>query len=58
MIDYKREIIKPVEIGFMDPNVIHEVNIRKKPQVVKGVMIEAFKRQQNKKEIFLPYNFR
>lgn len=58
MIDYKREIIKPVEIGFMDPNVIHEVSIRKKPQVVKGVMIEAFKRHQDKKEIFLPYNFR
>lgn len=57
MLDYKREIITPEEIGFIDPNVVHEVNILEKPDEVKETMLAAFKRHRDKKEILLPYNF-
>ena len=58
MLDYKRERITPEDIGFIDPNIVHEVNIQKKPEEVKQALLRCFKRHRNKKEILLPYNFK
>ena len=52
MLDYKRERITPEDIGFIDPNVVHEVNIQKKPEEVKQALLRCFKRYHNKKKYF------
>ena len=45
------------EVGFIDPDKVHEVNIQDKPEKVKETLLRCFKRHRNKKEILLPYNF-
>ena len=58
MLDYKRERITPEDVGFIDPDKVHEVNILKRPEEVKETLLRCFKRHRNKKEILLPYNFK
>ena len=56
MLDCKREGIS--DIGFIDPDKVHEVNIQDKPKEVKETLLRCFKGQRNKKEILFPYNFK
>ena len=57
MLDYKRVGLVS-DVGFLDPDKVYEVNIEDKPEEVKETLLSCFKRQRNKKEILLPYNFK
>ena len=51
MLDYKRERITPEDVGFIDPDKVHEVNILERPEEVKETLLRCFKRHRNKKGI-------
>ena len=58
MLDYKRAGGVNSDVGFIDPDKVHEVNILERPEEVKETLLRCFKRHRNKKEILLPYNFK
>ena len=45
------------DIGFVDPNRVHEVVVQDNPQDTENVLLRALLRQQNRREILFPYNF-
>ena len=58
MLECKRDEI--TDIGFIDPDKIHEVTIEN-PLYNKDtpkILLRFLKRQRDKKEILFPYNFK
>src|SRR3954469_3108782 len=47
----------PFDIGFVDPNRVHEEVVRTKPGQTEDYLLKSLLRQQAKREILLPYNF-
>lgn len=47
----------PFDIGFVDPNRVHEEVVRDKPGQTEDYLLKSLLRQQTKREILLPYNF-
>ena len=47
----------PFDIGFVDPNRVHEEVVRTKPGQIEDLLLRSLLRQQTKREILLPYNF-
>ena len=45
------------DIGFVDPNRVHEEVVRTKPGQTEYYLLRSLLRQQTKMEILLPYNF-
>jgi hypothetical protein len=45
------------DIGFVDPNRAREVVVQRNPKDIENVLLRALLRQQNRREILLPYNF-
>ena len=46
------------DIGFIDPNVNHELTVQVKPQDVEENLLRALMKQHKKDEILFPYNFK
>ena len=46
------------DIGFIDPDKIHEVTVEQYAQDTEDVLLTFLKRQSTKKEILFPYNFK
>ena len=46
------------DIGFIDPDKIHEVTVEKYAQDTEDVLLTFLKRQSSKKEILFSYNFK
>jgi hypothetical protein len=44
------------DIGFIDPNTVHEVTVNQFPKDTEDNMLMFLQKQQNKSEIFFPYN--
>ena len=47
----------PFDIGFVDPNRVHEEVVETKPGQTEDYLLTSLLRQQTKREILLPYNF-
>ena len=47
----------PFDIGFVDPNRVHEEVVRTKPGQTEDLLLRSLLRQQTKREILFPYNF-
>ena len=45
------------DIGFVDPNRVHEEVVETKPGQTEDYLLKSLLRQQTKREILLPYNF-
>jgi len=56
MQECKRQQI--YDIGFIDPNVIHEYNIQKSAQEMEEYLLKFLVKQETKSEILFPYNFK
>ncbi len=46
------------DIGFIDPDKIHEVTVEQCAEATEDVLLTFLKRQSTKKEILFPYNFK
>ena len=46
------------DIGFVDPNRVHCVSVRDKPAETEDILLKSLWKQQLKREILLPYNFK
>jgi hypothetical protein len=46
------------DIGFIDPDKVHEVTVEQYAQDTEDVLLTCLKRQSTKKEILFPYNFK
>ena len=46
------------DIGFIDPNTIHEVTINNHANDTKVLLLRFLKEHMYKSEILFPYNFR
>ena len=44
----------PFDIGFVDPNRVHEEVVETKPGQIEHFLIRSLLRQQTKREILLP----
>lgn len=47
----------PFDIGFVDPNRVHEEVVRTKTRANRIFLAKVFTEKTNQKEILLPYNF-
>ena len=47
----------PFDIGFVDPNRVHEQVVKNKTGQTEDFLLRSLLRQQTKREILLPYNF-
>ena len=47
----------PFDIGFVDPNRVHEGVVQHKPGQTEDFLQTSLLRQQTKREILFPYNF-
>ena len=45
------------DIGFIDPNTVHEVTVREYAKDTEDNLLRFLQKQANKEEIFFPYNF-
>ena len=45
------------DIGFIDPNTVHEVTVRQYAKDTEDNLLRFLLKQANKEEIFFPYNF-
>ena len=45
------------DIGFIDPNTVHELTVRDYPKDTEENLLRFLQKQENKSEIFFPYNF-
>ena len=45
------------DIGFIDPNTIHQVTVRHFPKDTEDNLLMFLQKQETKSEIFFPYNF-
>ena len=46
------------DIGFIDPNTVHEVTVRQYAKDTEDNLLMFLQKQANKEEIFFPYNFK
>jgi hypothetical protein len=46
------------DIGFINPNTIHEVTVQRNAKDTEKILLRALIEQQNKREILFPYNFK
>jgi hypothetical protein len=46
------------DIGFIDPDKVHEVTVEQYAQDTEEFLLTFLKRQSTKKEILFPYNFK
>jgi hypothetical protein len=46
------------DIGFINPNTIHEVTVQMNAKDTEKILLRALIEQQNKREILFPYNFK
>ena len=46
------------DIGFINPNTVHEVTLQKHPADTEKNLLDALLGQQNRREILFPYNFK
>ena len=46
------------ELGFIDPNTVHEVTVLQYPKDTEDNMLLFLVKQANKEDIFFPYNFK
>ena len=56
MQECKRQQI--YDIGFIDPNVIHEYNVQRSAQDIEEYLLRFLVQQETKSEIQFPYNFK
>ena len=49
---------KLYDIGFIDPNTVHEVTVRQYPKDTEDNMLRFLVKQADKEDIFFPYNFK
>ncbi|KAK1686634.1 hypothetical protein QYE76_047482 [Lolium multiflorum] len=56
MLECKRG--KLYDIGFIDPNTVHEVTVRRYAKDTEDNLLMFLQKQANKEEIFFPYNFK
>ena len=45
------------DIGFIDPNTIHEVTVQQYAKDIEDNLLRFLQKQANKEKIFFPYNF-
>jgi hypothetical protein len=45
------------DIGFIDPNTVHELTVRDYHKDTEENLLLFLQKQENKSEIFFPYNF-
>ena len=57
ILECKKEPIQIYDIGFVSPNIVHEVTVQHNKKDVEDYLLRAFLKQQTKREILLPYNF-
>ena len=55
MLEYKRGGF--YDIGFIDPNTVHEVTVLEYAKDTEDNLLRFLLKQANKEEIFFPYNF-
>src|SRR3954468_5150249 len=48
---------RPFDIGFVDPNRVHEQVVKHRLGKTEDFLLRSLLRQQTKREILLPYNF-
>lgn len=46
------------DIGFINPNVIHEVTVKKYATETEDNLLQSLLKNQNKDKILFPYNFK
>jgi hypothetical protein len=46
------------DIGFIDPNTVHEVTVWRYTKDIEDNILMFLLKQANKEEIFFPYNFK
>lgn len=46
------------DIGFINPNVIHEVTVKKYATQTEDNLLQSLLKNQNKDKILFPYNFK
>jgi len=46
------------DIGFIDPDVIHEYTVLNNPEETKANLLRFLKKQNTRTEILFPYNFK
>ena len=49
---------KLLELGFIDPDTVHEVTVQQYPKDTKDNMVMFLVKQASKYDIFFPYNFK
>ncbi|KAK1611260.1 hypothetical protein QYE76_034933 [Lolium multiflorum] len=54
-LEYKRGKLLP--LGFIDPNTVHEVTVRRYPKDTEDNIVMFLEKQADKEDIFFPYNF-
>jgi hypothetical protein len=55
-LEYKRGKLLP--LGFIDPNTVHEVTVRRYPKDTEDNIVMFLEKQADKEDIFFPYNFK
>ena len=45
------------DLGFVDPDVVHQHNLIEKPNETEDLLVRALRRQETKRKIIFPYNF-
>ena len=45
------------DLGFIDPNTVHEVTVKEHAKDTEDYLLRFLKKQQTKTEILFPYNF-
>ena len=56
ILECKKERI--YDIGFIDPNTIHELTIKNHAKDTEKLLLRFLKEHNTKAEILFPYNFR
>jgi len=46
------------DVGFVNPNIVHEFTVKHNKKEIEDYLLRAFIKQQTKREILLPYNFK
>jgi hypothetical protein len=49
---------KLLPLGFIDPNTVHEVTVRRYPKDTEDNIVMFLEKQADKEDIFFPYNFK
>ena len=46
------------DLGFIDPNTVHEVTVKKYAKDTEDYLLRFLTKQETKMEILFPYNFK